>query len=46
MRLLLVGYKKRECIFVSPTPRTIRIKGRVKTVSLVNLLDFRFWKYS
>lgn len=36
----------RYALVGSSTPRTIRVKGRVKTVSLVNFLDFRFWKYS
>lgn len=36
----------RYALVGSSTPRKIRVKGRVKTVSLVNLLDFRFWKYS
>lgn len=36
----------RYALVGSSTPRKIRVKERVKTVSLVNLLDFRFWKYS
>ena len=36
----------RYALVGSSTPRTISVKGRVKTVCLVNLLDFRFWKYS